>query len=204
MRQTIIFHDIRSSLDLNIPEYSFLDNLYFLTRKTEWYGINPEGLGKDYGLTKAAVKKMIDKLTTMGLIQSNDFGLIRPTEKWNEIYSEDVKIFYRKVFDESTTWDVVWRVWLKYKQDQHKQKYKSPESENIAREKLWELAEGDLNKAIAIVKRSMAQLYMGLLPYEEDKRRFGQHQEAKQIVGPDAVDKFNKAAEERHKKLKNG
>jgi DNA-binding PadR family transcriptional regulator len=63
----------------------------------------------------------------------------------------------------------LWKRWLAYKKDQHRERYKTADSELTKLRWLWKQTNGDTDKAEQIIERSIGDLYKGLLPLTENK-----------------------------------
>ena len=63
----------------------------------------------------------------------------------------------------------LWKRWLAYKRDQHRERYKTADSELTKLRWLWKQTNGDADKAEQIIERSIGDLYKGLLPLTENK-----------------------------------
>lgn len=202
-RINIIFNDIRDTLGLTVHEYYILDYIYMTFGNHTWSGIDPNSVGKILGITRAAGVRLLEKLVEDGYAEvvANKYKV---TEKWTSIYDNDVKEFYKKIFRETDTWDYIWSVWVKYKSDHFKFKYKSPESEHIAKEQLYNLSGGDLTKAQSIIKRSMVNGWAGLFSYDPGFNH-SKNDVSQKIAGKAAVTTFREAAGKADNKfLKNG
>lgn len=56
----------------------------------------------------------------------------------------------------------LWKRWLAYKKDQHRETYKTPDSEITQLRQLWKRAGGDADKAEQIIEQSIGNLWKGL------------------------------------------
>ena len=56
----------------------------------------------------------------------------------------------------------LWKRWLAYKKDQHRQRYKTADSEITQLRQLWKRAGGDADKAEQIIEQSVGYLWKGL------------------------------------------
>jgi|GEM_PF-1556205 len=70
----------------------------------------------------------------------------------------------------------LWKGWIEYKKAEHKEKFKSPKTEQTAINKLVELSNGDTELASKIVNHSIANRYKGLFAINENKSNFKQPQ----------------------------
>lgn len=61
----------------------------------------------------------------------------------------------------------IWAEWIEYKKVQHKKTYKLASSERTAIGELLSYSSGSIPKARSIVKRSIANTWSGLFPYDE-------------------------------------
>jgi uncharacterized protein YdaU (DUF1376 family) len=62
----------------------------------------------------------------------------------------------------SSEFQILWEQWIDYKKEEHKDKYKSTKTEQIAINNLIKLCNGDLKIAEEIVNNSIANKYKGL------------------------------------------
>jgi len=74
----------------------------------------------------------------------------------------------------------LWKGWIEYKKTEHKEKFKSPKTEQTAINKLVELSNGDTDLATKIVNHSIANRYKGLFAINENKSNFKQPQTKKE------------------------
>jgi len=65
---------------------------------------------------------------------------------------------------------IVWEKWVKYKLAEHKDKYKTIESEQEGINKLVELSGGDHVSALKIVNESIGSRYKGLFPLKQQQK----------------------------------
>lgn len=61
-----------------------------------------------------------------------------------------------------------WEAWKEYKLAEHRQRYKSPKTEQTAINKLFELARGNPDIAQKIIEQSIANQYQGLFQLKEN------------------------------------
>jgi uncharacterized protein YdaU (DUF1376 family) len=62
----------------------------------------------------------------------------------------------------SLEFQILWEEWIEYKKVEHKDRYKSPKTEQTAINNLIKLCNGDINVAEEIVNNSIANKYKGL------------------------------------------
>ena len=74
----------------------------------------------------------------------------------------------------------LWKGWIEYKKAEHKEKFKSPKTEQTAINKLVELSRGNLELATKIVNNSIANRYKGLFALNENKTNFKHPQTKKE------------------------
>ena len=87
-RYTVVFHDIRERLDLNISTYVIFDSIHKLSHSNEQYvycTMSKKNLGKFLGLTERTVFRAINKGLALGVLEKNDRGDLRTTTKWTEL-----------------------------------------------------------------------------------------------------------------------
>jgi hypothetical protein len=77
-------------------------------------------------------------------------------ENINENKNRNVLIYPNSEFKN------LWEQWIEYKKDEHKDRYKSTKTEQIAINNLVKLCNGDLKIAVEIVNNSIANKYKGL------------------------------------------
>jgi hypothetical protein len=63
----------------------------------------------------------------------------------------------------------LWKTWIDYKSAQHRDKFKTPQSEQMAINALQKLCRGDTDIAKQIIEQSMANLYKGLFPLKQQQ-----------------------------------
>ena len=63
----------------------------------------------------------------------------------------------------------LWKTWIDYKSAQHRDKFKTPQSEQMAINALQKLCRGDTAIAKQIIEQSMANLYKGLFPLKQQQ-----------------------------------
>ncbi len=68
----------------------------------------------------------------------------------------------------------IWKGWIEYKKSEHKEKFKSPKTEQTAINKLIELSNGDSECAAKIINHSIANRYKGLFALSQNKSNFNQ------------------------------
>ena len=61
-----------------------------------------------------------------------------------------------------------WETWIKFKKEQFKQSYKTPESEQLAINSLIEISKGDYIAAEKIINQSISNLWKGLFKLKEN------------------------------------
>ncbi len=74
----------------------------------------------------------------------------------------------------NSEFEKIWKGWIEYKKAEHKEKFKSPKTEQTAINKLVELSNGNSEIASKIVNHSIANRYKGLFAINENKVNFKQ------------------------------
>lgn len=70
----------------------------------------------------------------------------------------------------NTAFKEIWEDWKSYKKEEHRDKYKSPKTEQRAFDNLYKLAGGDLETAREIVNHSIVNKYKGLFELKNKKQ----------------------------------
>lgn len=84
-RYATLLYDVRKCLGVSIPEYFYLDMVYFLSRKTGWCFKSLEAIADDMGMQKSGVAYMRDRLIKKGYLERNKKGDVRTTDRYEEI-----------------------------------------------------------------------------------------------------------------------
>ena len=87
-KYTTILHQVRIHFDLNLSEYVVIDSINKFSRRGDhpWCTASKEQIAKFLGIGERTVWRAIDKGTTQNLIEKNDRGDLRATDKWiNEV-----------------------------------------------------------------------------------------------------------------------
>jgi hypothetical protein len=92
----------------------------------------------------------------------------------NNINTTNVELMSHTKFDFSGFNDFslasdLWKTWIEYKSAQHRDKFKTPQSEQMAINALQKLCLGDTAIAKQIIEQSMANLYKGLFPLKQQQ-----------------------------------
>jgi hypothetical protein len=92
----------------------------------------------------------------------------------NNINTTNVELMSHTKFDFSGFKDFslasdLWKTWIDYKGAQHRDKFKTPQSEQMAINALQKLCRGDTAIAKQIIEQSMANLYKGLFPLKQQQ-----------------------------------
>lgn len=105
----------------------------------------------DNGINKGSVK---------GGSKGTDNGSDTLSKQLN---NETIKLLNEQFenFENKDKWNELWNRWVKYKYDQHKDKYKSKDSEKTAIEKLIKISNKDYNIALQIIENSISSAYKG-------------------------------------------
>jgi hypothetical protein len=92
----------------------------------------------------------------------------------NNINTTNVELMSHTKFDFSGFNDFslasdLWKSWINYKSAQHRDKFKTPQSEQMAINALQKLCRGDTAIAKQIIEQSMSNLYKGLFPLKQQQ-----------------------------------
>jgi hypothetical protein len=92
----------------------------------------------------------------------------------NNINTTNVELMSHTKFDFSGFNDFslasdLWKTWIDYKSAQHRDKFKTPQSEQMAINALQKLCRGDTAIAKQIIEQSMSNLYKGLFPLKQQQ-----------------------------------
>lgn len=80
----------------------------------------------------------------------------------------------------NSEFEKIWKGWIEYKKSEHKEKFKSPKTEQTAINKLVELSNGDSDCAAKIINHSIANRYKGLFALNENKVNFNNQKTKKE------------------------
>lgn len=147
-----------------------------------------KGAGKWQAVTLVKWDKLQGSDDEVGQIKGQEKGRTRegkrtPTKevKNKEIKKEEintnptnVELVLHTKFDFSGFNDFslasdLWKTWIDYKSAQHRDKFKTPQSEQMAINSLQKLCRGDTGAAKQIIEQSMANLYKGLFPLKQQQ-----------------------------------
>ena len=103
-----------------------------------------------------------------------------PKHMENENEIENINKNKIELIYPNTEFEKVWKGWIEYKKAEHKEKFKSPKTEQTAINKLVELSNGNSEIAAKIVNHSIANRYKGLFAINENKLNFNNKQSKKQ------------------------
>ena len=67
----------------------------------------------------------------------------------------------------SSDWEDLWNVWIEYKKDEHRDKFKSKNTEQVALNHLMKISNNDIDIAKEIVNYSIANKYKGLFELKQ-------------------------------------
>lgn len=83
-RYTTILHEARTRLGLSLVEYCVIDSIHNLSHRPDhpWCTVSKEILGEFLNLGRATVFRAIKKGLDGGLLEKNERGDLRTTEKW--------------------------------------------------------------------------------------------------------------------------
>jgi hypothetical protein len=83
---TIVHHAARIKLGLSLNDYCVADTIYHLSHNSAndlgWCYKSKENMGRDLGLSKQTLHKIINKLIEKGLVEKNEAGQLRTTANW--------------------------------------------------------------------------------------------------------------------------
>lgn len=83
---TIVHHAARIKLGLSLNEYCVADTIYHLSHNSAndlgWCYKSKENMGRDLGLSKQTLHKIINKLIVKKLVEKNEAGQLRTTANW--------------------------------------------------------------------------------------------------------------------------
>jgi hypothetical protein len=78
-------------------------------------------------------------------------------------------------------WELLWKEWIDHRKREKIKSFKSEKSENIAKNQLVKISNGNIQSAIEIVEKSISSNYQGLFPLKNKKN--GTEQSVKDIAG---------------------
>ena len=83
-RFTTIYHPIRIELGLNVNEYVVIDSVHQLSHKPShpWCTQSKDDIAAYTGISRRTVFRAIDAGIEKGLLEKNERGDIRSTERW--------------------------------------------------------------------------------------------------------------------------
>jgi hypothetical protein len=83
---TIVRHAAHIKLGLSLNEYCVADTIYHLSHNSAndlgWCYKSKENMGRDLGLSKQTLHKIINKLIEKRLVEKNEAGQLRTTSNW--------------------------------------------------------------------------------------------------------------------------
>ena len=91
---------------------------------------------------------------------NNENNITNPTEVELVLHTK----FDFSGFNDFSLASDLWKTWIDYKSAQHRDKFKTPQSEQMAINALQKLCRGDTAIAKQIIEQSMSNLYKGLFP----------------------------------------
>jgi hypothetical protein len=97
--------------------------------------------------------------TPLGIINNKE--VIIKDKKESEIIKDCKNNVFTESLNDFNKWIELWERWKKYKYEQHKDKYKSQDSENTAAKKLLQYSNNDYSIGLHIVEKSIANGYKG-------------------------------------------
>lgn len=85
-RFTIIHHPVRTKFDLSFSAYAVMDSIHQLSHRPDhpWCTTPKEKLGNFLNVTRKTVHAAIADGLKKGLLEKNERGDLRSTEKWIE------------------------------------------------------------------------------------------------------------------------
>ena len=98
MRFTVVSHDLRKELEINITEYIIADSIYHLSVHPEntyggWCYASKQYFADNLGISRRTVVYALDKLIKKGLvIRDERTNYLRTTEKWYSRIMADSKL----------------------------------------------------------------------------------------------------------------
>mgnify|MGYP003667497633 CR=1 FL=1 len=142
----------------------------------KWDGIREKR--KEYGKKggEAKAKQNIANAKQLEAVNDNDNVNVNVNDKVNDNKEKkkpkgisnlsliDFPKMQKEIFE-------LWEFWVAYKWEQHKQEYKSSQSELIALRKFWKDYTGDFEKMKAAVENSISSLYKGIFAPDEKKKQ---------------------------------
>jgi hypothetical protein len=153
----------------NVEIKSKLVEKYFKTYKKTMDAVI---VAKGFGLKGAELKaeKQLDISETLeggvedtltATLPTNNKEVIIKDKKESEIIKDCKNNVFTESLNDSNKWIELWERWKKYKYEQHKDKYKSQDSENTAAKKLLQYSNNDYSIGLHIVEKSIANGYKG-------------------------------------------
>lgn len=94
----------------------------------------------------------------------------------------------------------LWKRWLAYKKDQHRERYKTADSEITQLRQLWKRAGGDAEKAEQIIEQSIGNLWKGLFDLKTENKNGAKPTSNRDTVARQLVEIYaaKRAAENQH------
>jgi hypothetical protein len=100
-----------------------------------------------------------------------DMVMVKDKEGTLEFSLRD-QMYNESLFGPQVT--VLWEAWIKYKKTEHREKYKSLDTELVAINNLFNISNGDLEYARKCIENSMANRYRGIIPPKQTAMTFQQ------------------------------
>jgi hypothetical protein len=161
----------------NVEIKSKLVEKYFKTYKKTMDAVI---VAKGFGLKGAELKaeKQLDISETLEggvedtlteTLPTNNKEVIIKDKKEIEIIKDCKNNVFTESLNDFNKWIELWERWKKYKYEQHKDKYKSQDSENTAAKKLLQYSNNDYSIGLHIVEKSIANGYKGFFEIKKDE-----------------------------------
>ena len=85
-RFTIVHHPVRTKFGLSFSAYAIIDSIHQLSHRPDhpWCSTSKEKLGKFLNVTRKTAHSAIAEGLEKGLLEKNERGDLRTTEKWIE------------------------------------------------------------------------------------------------------------------------
>ena len=84
-RYTLVFHDVRKRLGISWHEYGVIDSIHKLSHHSEnhlYCSASKEKIADFLGLSRRTIFNAIEVGIKMGLVEKNERGDLRTTQKW--------------------------------------------------------------------------------------------------------------------------
>lgn len=91
-KYTVILHEIRRQLGLSHAEYAVVEGIGHLSNQARfpWCTVSKDGLADFYGFTTRGLQKIVERMIELGLLERNDRGHLRTTQKWIDATTDGV------------------------------------------------------------------------------------------------------------------